>query len=217
MQRNKIGDVLAGAFAIVAIVIAAAIVRRELVTPAHSEPAGRRLSPNDVADVATGGHLVGPANARLKIIEFSDFQCPACRRLQLTLRELRARHPETVAVIYRHYPLAGHSVAVPAAIASECAAEQNRFEPYADLLFAHQDSLAQQSWEVLAVAAGVPDTARFRTCRADQKVRARIDKDVAMGQRLGIIGTPTLVLGDRMTVGTVPVESLEALLRAPPQ
>jgi protein-disulfide isomerase len=215
MQR-KLGDAAFVVVALAVVVAAGVFVRRELglATPA---PTGiERLAPEDTAHVAAAGHLLGSPSATIKIVEFSDFQCPACRTLQGTLRALRARHPNSIAVLYRHYPLSGHPHAVTAAIASECAAAQGRFEPFADSVFAWQDSLAVVSWERLAAQSGVPDTTRFKTCRDDPTAKARLDADVAVGVRIRILGTPALVLGDRLMVGALPLDSLEALIRAAP-
>jgi protein-disulfide isomerase len=160
-----------------------------------------------------GGHVLGEATAPLAIIEFSDFQCPFCRRLQKTIADELARHPGQVSVRYRHYPLIGHSLAFPAAVAAECAARQGHFESLANLIFQHQDSLASIGWTALARRAGVADTVSFALCRKDPEIQRRIAADVAAGQRLGLTGTPALVIGDQLVVGALPLDTLEALLR----
>jgi len=164
MRRRAVGDVLWCALALSAIGTTVALARGRFGPLAEPDPMSQPRFVRGGARLAEAGHVLGPLNASVRIVEFADFECPACRALQRTLRELRKRHPGTVAVIYRHYPLAGHFLAMPAAVAAECAAVQGRFESYADLLFEKQDSLNALSWSALAASAGVSDTARFETC-----------------------------------------------------
>jgi protein-disulfide isomerase len=146
------------------------------------------------------------------LVEFSDFECPFCRRLHRTLAELRTLYPSEVAVIYRHYPLRNHPRAMPAAIASECAAEQGRFEAYANLVFELQDSLGRVAWEQIAVRSGVVDTARFRACRSRGDIRAVVDSDYAAGWRLHLEGTPAMIIGNQLILGATPLDTLRILL-----
>lgn len=157
--------------------------------------------------------MLGRADAAIRLIEFSDFQCPFCRRLHQTLGALRARHPE-VAVVYRHFPLAIHDQALPSAIAAECAGSQGRFEAYARLLFEKQDSLREGVFDRLAREAGVSDSARFAACRATRAPMATISRDIEAGEQLQIVGTPVLIIGDTVLVGAAPDSVLESRLSA---
>ena len=90
-----------------------------------------------------------------------------------------------------------------------------RFEPYASLLFDKADSLGRIGWEAIAFRAGVADTSRFRACLADPKMNSAVAADIVLGRSIGVTGTPTLVVGDRMLVGAVPADTLEEFLRNP--
>jgi len=164
--------------------------------------------------LVTAGHRSGPLAAPVTFVEFADFQCPYCNALQTTLKELRDRYPTQVSVLYRHYPLPAHPFAKAAAIASECAGVQGRFDEYARLLFLKQDSIGRVSWATFAGRAGVPDVGEFDRCRESPLAKARVEADVAAGARMGIGATPALFLQDEMMVGATPMDQLETWMRA---
>jgi protein-disulfide isomerase len=129
--------------------------------------------------------------------------------MDATIRALRQRHPGDLAVVYRNFPLTSiHPNALPAAIAAECAGQQGRFDEYASLLFSKQDSLGALSWETLARRARVPDGGAFRQCRA-AAVSAGVARDTLVGAHIGITGTPAVVVGGKMAVGAIPIDTLE--------
>jgi protein-disulfide isomerase len=114
-----------------------------------------------------------------------------------------------VALVYRHYPLPYHKNAVPAAQASVCAARQGRFEEYHDALFAQQDSLGLIPWTRLASTAGVPDVAEFQSCMQSSVPGSEIERDLQAGTRLGVRGTPAILVNERFISGAPPgVEEL---------
>jgi protein-disulfide isomerase len=214
LRRKGIIDIVLGLVAVGALGLVARIGYRAS-RPSLPPPADVRWRDlDDVTSLADRGQWLGESSARLQLVEFSDIECPFCRRLHSDLTELIRRHPRDVAVLFRHYPSRGHFQSLPAAIAAECAAMQGRFEPYVSLLFVKQDSLGILPWELLASRAGIPDTFRFKVCRSDSTVRRTIDEDIQVGRRLKIPGTPALILGRRMFTGAVPLDTLEALVRA---
>src|SRR5687767_8016390 len=101
-QMKRISDITSIMLLLCALTVTGLLVRRELFPPSRG-PSIRTVEGAD--HLATGGTLMGPANATLKIVEFSDFQCPFCARVQTHLRTLRDRYPDRVAVVYRHFPL----------------------------------------------------------------------------------------------------------------
>ena len=145
------------------------------------------------------GRLVGPRNAPLTLVEFADFQCPACKALHDQLKALQAENPGVLAVSYHYVPLPYHEMGYPAARAAECAAEQGRFEPYYDQLYENTHSLSTVSFSGLAVRAGVPDIKKFDACATQTEPVKRIDDDraVAIGA-LQIGGTPTVIVNGQM-------------------
>jgi len=156
-------------------------------------------------------HVKGAADAPITIVEFSDFQCPACGHAFADLRDLvKARRD--VRLVFRHYPLDAacnsampqtlHPDACAAAIASECASDQGRFWEYHDLLFTHQSTLDRESLFRYARDVGL-DIDRFRTCLDSPDARARVTQDVDAGTRLEIDSTPTLFINGRRLQGAL--------------
>jgi protein-disulfide isomerase len=186
-----------------ALVVTSLVVRRELFSRPPEAPSTtvHRQIP-DWRSYSVG-QRIGPENARVTIIEFSDYQCPFCQAMAGSIAQVRQKHPDDVALVYRHFPLPYHPQAVPAARASFCAGEQGRFPAYHDALFARQQSLPTTDWTRLATEAGVPDSARFDACLSSAAAQQAIDRDLAAGRRLGVQGTPTLMVnGDLLGSAT---------------
>jgi protein-disulfide isomerase len=167
------------------------------------------------------GQWLGTPTAPVRILEFTDYQCPYCRVLADSIRVLEARFQGLVALSVRHFPLSeGHPHAIDAAMASECAGEQGAFPSFYALVYAHQNLLGHESWARLAQSAKVADIVRFDHCMRSKRYQARIDRDIAFGRELGVVGTPTLVVNGRMHAGAVSLTTLsnlviEALRRRP--
>jgi protein-disulfide isomerase len=188
-----------------AVTVTGLVVRREVFSPPPAAAAAE-VESRTVPDWRsyTEGQRIGPADASVTIVEFSDFECPFCRVTADRLRAIRARYPRDVALVYRHYPLSYHKNAVPAAKASICAARQGRFEGYHDALFAQQDSLGLIPWTRLARIAGVPNEAEFEACMQSSAPDAEIERDLQAGTRLGVRGTPAMLVNERFISGAPP-------------
>lgn len=197
-----------------AVIITALVVRREFFpAPPSSELPRRRVA--DWQSYAAAGQRMGPAKSRVTIVEFSDFQCPFCRTLALRLDTLRQRYPNDVAVIYRHYPLPQiHPYARTAAVATECAAAQGKFQALHDALYAQQDSIGKLQVATFASRAGVPDTTALLACVRDSVTAPRIQEDVQAGDRLGITGTPGVLVNELFLGGAPTLAQLDSLVRS---
>ena len=158
-------------------------------------------SPNRLllADLSAA-HRLGPADAPVQLVVFSDFQCGFCRELAPTLRHLQEEFPGKVAVVFRHFPLAGHPRAFPAAIAAECAGEQGAFWPFHDQLFAENENLDEASFLAVASSLGL-DQARFAACLRSERARQQVEANMREGMQLGLEGTPTVFLNGRKVEG----------------
>jgi protein-disulfide isomerase len=197
-----------GVLVLCALTVTGFTLRREL----RSSPAAVERQ-KDWLTYSETGHRLGPENGRVVIVEFSDFQCPACAMFEKRLADLRRRHPNDLKLIYRHFPLEKHPFAAEAAHASECASSQGRFEAMHDALFAGRDSLGERSWSNFASAAGVGDLLKFEACMADSSAVAPVRRDVEAGKRLGIRGTPTLLLDGHRINGVLPLDTLDAMIQ----
>jgi protein-disulfide isomerase len=152
----------------------------------------------------TTGRRIGPANAALTIIEFADFECPACARFASVLDTVRQRHPNDFAVVFHHFPLSYHRLAYPLARAAECAAGQDRFAQFHDLAYKRRDSLDVAGMTGLGRLAGVRDSAAFANCIGDTSRVPAIERGIATARRIGARGTPTIIMDSLLLAGRPP-------------
>lgn len=150
----------------------------------------------------------GPRDAKTWLVEFSDFQCPSCRRFADAVDQLAVKHPDTLLIAYRHYPLPYHAQARTAALAAEAAGDQGKFWEMGTALFRDQDtwsgSDASASAFITAKAQSLGlEPASFSASLKDPRHVAHIDEDIAMGDRIRLKGTPTFYLnGLPLTLST---------------
>ena len=169
-------------------------------TPAG--PAASKPAPAAPVVVEPSAHVRGPANAPVTIEEFSDFQCPTCGRMHPVTKQLLAKYPQQVRVVFRHYPLAQiHPYAREAARASEAAGMQNKFWEMADLLYEKQAEWskaepARPFFVQYAQQLGL-DPARFEQDIDSTGAAMRVvnDERRAVSRNLG--GTPTFIVNGR--------------------
>lgn len=199
--------------AIAALGTTALAVRREF---APAPPPPRYDQPQHVEDWQSfrrGGSRIGPADALVTIIEFSDFQCEFCKVHAARLDRLRQAHPGQIAILFRHYPIAEqHPHAYNAALAAECAGEQGRFEAYRDVLFRNQEGIGKTGWSEFARQAAVPDIGDFGSCVSERRHAPRIAADVRAGKRLGVPATPTILVNQWKVVGAPDEQKLATLV-----
>jgi len=149
----------------------------------------------------------------VKVVVFSDFECPFCKRLASVLRAMERRNQEGFAVVHRNFPLASiHPHARSAAIAAECAAKQGRFPQYHDLLFERQDSLGLIGWTELARRVRVGDLDQFERCLKSPVVAKELQADSATAEALQIKGTPLIIVDGWLLQGLPPESRLDSLI-----
>jgi protein-disulfide isomerase len=165
--------------------------------PSGGAAGGGEQAINAVLSV-DGDPWKGDKNAKLTLIEFSEFQCPFCgRHVRETYPTLDKEYIQTgkVKYVFRDLPLESiHKNAFKAAEAAHCAGEQNKYWEMHDRLFANQNSLEPAMLTAHAQAVGV-DTKKFQACLDSGKFAADIRKDIAEANKYGITGTPTSVVG----------------------
>lgn len=154
-------------------------------------------------EVAADGPSKGPEDAPITIVEFSDFQCPYCRRVIPTLDAVMERYPGQVRVVYRNFPLSNHRRAKPAAEAALCAGEQDKFWPYHDLLFENARALADEDFKRYATELEL-DMAAFDSCVADDRNEKQVDVDFREGRDAGVTGTPAFFVNGLLLSGAKP-------------
>ena len=154
---------------------------------------------------------LGPADAAVTIIEFSDFQCPYCKRSVSDIKELRNIYGERIRHVYRDYPGPTHPHAQTAAEAARCAGEQGKFWEYHDLLFERQSP--GTGWDLVGLAQELrlqPDP--FVQCLQTGRYRQDVLKDLQDGMALGITSTPTFFINGRPLVGAQPRSEFQAII-----
>jgi protein-disulfide isomerase len=147
----------------------------------------------------------GADDAWVTIIEFEDFQCPACGAAQPTLREIDVQRPGVVRWVFKHLPWSYHEHALSAAIAAECAHEQQLFWPMHDLLYKHQDALNGADLARCAAQVGL-DLAVWNGCLTSNPPRQRIEADIQQAEDGGVDATPTFFINGTPLVGAQPLE-----------
>lgn len=166
----------------------------------------------------------GKADAPVTIVEFSDFQCPYCSRGAATVEQALEKYPEDVRFVFMHFPLNFHPWAKPAAIAANCAGSQNHdaFWSLHDAYFKNQKAITPanvvaKSKEFLA-GTGI-DMDAWSTCAEDKTsetyktASAAVDSEMALGQKLGVTGTPGFFINGEFLNGAVPLPQMEAAIQ----
>ncbi len=154
--------------------------------------------------------IKGAKSAPVTIIEFTDFQCPYCKRSQDTLHQVEQVYGSKVALVERQYPLPFHNRAKPAAEAALCAKDQGKFWEMHDKLFPSQ-SLEDADIKRFATEVGL-NQKKFDQCLAEHKYGPRIEADIADGQRYGVRGTPHFFINGRPISGAQPFEAFKSAI-----
>src|SRR3989339_261890 len=143
-----------------------------------------------------GAPFLGPENAPVVVVVFSDFECPYCGTVGTLFEEALAKHPKEVKVIFKHFPLAIHKQAQPAALASLAAHPQGKIWAYPDLLFENQKSLSEAKYTELAKKLGL-DLDKFSKDYKTQLNQQTLQRDMVDGQMAGVRGTPAIFVNGR--------------------
>jgi protein-disulfide isomerase len=201
--------------AIGAVAIAASNRKSNTAPPPLEKPASVFVADWEV--VSNRGMFIGSPTAPIVVTEFTDYQCPFCREFQKTLMSMKRRFGDSIAISIVHFPLPMHREARAAAKIAQCAHAQSLGGHMTDFLFLHQDSIGRQSSSWFAIAAKVPDTTKFASCISDPASDSAVERGYQSAKRLGLSGTPTVMING-WRYGGVPTDStlyadVEALLR----
>jgi len=159
--------------------------------------------------VSDADHVRGPADATVTILEFSDYECSYCASHHPTLMQIAEEYPNDVRWVYRHFPLSFHANAMPAAEASECAADQGKFWEFTDALFATTKTLSADLYDEIAGDLSM-DVTTFSACASSGEKAANVEVDYAEGIAAGVQGTPAMFIGDELVSGAQPYEQIKA-------
>ncbi len=152
----------------------------------------------------------GDAKAPITIVEFSDYECPFCKRAEPTVKEVLKFYGDKVRLAYRDFPLPNHTNARPASEAAYCANEQGKFWQYHDKVMAASD-LSAANLKALAQTAGL-DEKKFDECVSADRFEAKINEDITAGEAAGVSGTPAFFINGRMMDGAQPLEKFKEVI-----
>jgi protein-disulfide isomerase len=191
----------------------------KLMASARTAPAptpaapGQQKGPGagaEVYKVAVGdAPTKGGKEPKVTIVEFSDFQCPFCGRVNPTLQQIEKDYGKDLSISFRHLPLPFHENAMPAAEAAEAAREQGKFWEMHDKLFANQTALTRPDLDKYAKEIGL-DMSKYTTAMDTHKFKDRIAKDSADAEKYGARGTPNFFINGRNLRGAQPLEAFKA-------
>lgn len=179
---------------------------------APPRPAPNRPDPSKTYAFPVGKSASkGPNDAWVTIVEVSDFQCPFCKRVGPTLKQLEEKYGKDLRIVFKHNPLSFHQRALPAALAAECANEQGKFWELHDAMFENQRSLSDSDLESYAKSAGV-DMGKWKACYSSGKYKSQIQQDQRTAVTLGARGTPAFFINGRYLSGAQPYDNFARLV-----
>jgi protein-disulfide isomerase len=153
-----------------------------------------------VIKISDEGPSRGPKKAPVTVIEVSDFECPFCKQVESTLKQLLPSYGDRVRLIYKHFPLPNHQHAFQAAQAAVCAGEQGKFWEYHDLLFERSGELSATNLSSYAGELGL-NVSHFTACLDSESSRAAVSKDIEEIRQVGLSSTPTFIINGRVLTG----------------
>ncbi len=158
-----------------------------------------------------GSPTLGPSDASVTVIEFSDYECPSCRQAHDDVKKVREIYQGKIRWVFKDYPLKRHEHAKKAAEASRCAADQKKFWEYQDLLYGSKDPLTADHMKELAKGLGL-NQEQFAQCLDTGKHAAAVEKALEEAQAVGVDRTPTFIVNGRMVTGSIGVDRFRQLI-----
>ncbi len=167
-------------------------------------------------NIVEDDHVLGPKDAKATLVEYSDFQCPACRSFNPILKQINKDLEGKIRFVYRHFPLPQHRQAVLAGIASEAAGRQGKFWEMSDVIFEKQNEWENNSEaKVLFIqyAEGLTlDMDKFKKDLEDSVLEERVRRDLQKGETARVDSTPTFFLNDKKIENPKSLEEFENVL-----
>lgn len=179
------------------------------------KPAAEKQEPQaaSVPAVSDADYYVGNKNAKVVLIEYTDFECPFCLKHFETMKKIKDTYGDKIKVVARHFPLSFHVNAEKAAEAAECAGEQGKFWPMYDALFAANaaKNMSVVQWKNEAKKIGL-NTTKFNECLDSGKYANKIASEIASGSAAGVDGTPATFINGQLVSGALPFEQFKTII-----
>jgi len=155
--------------------------------------------------------FLGTDGAPIEIIQFAEFQCPYCGKVGDTMEKLLAEYPGKLKIVYRDFPLGFHDRAIPAAIAANCAGEQDKYWDMHGILMKNQTKLQDTDLAGFAKEVGV-EMDKWSTCLKDPAQEAEVKKDMEDASAVGVTGTPAFFINGVLLSGAVPFDQFKSII-----
>ncbi len=219
--QKVIDEELAKAKALVAKGTPRAKVYEETIKNGATKPAANpraqrpQEDPNKVYEVPVnpGDAIKGPANAKVTIVEFSEFQCPFCKRVNPTMDQIVKEYGKDVRIVFKHNPLSFHKDAPYASQAALAAGKQGKFWEMHDMLFENQRQLKPEDIEKYAQELGL-NMAKFKADAESDAIKKQIAADQALAGKVGARGTPTFFINGKKLRGAQPYPRFKEMIDA---
>lgn len=186
------------------LIITAILLFGGIFLLSRSQPSSQGVKGTAVLQIDySKGQKIGSDSAKVKLVEFSDFQCPACKSAEPAIKQALSKYPDDLQFIYRHFPLPQHTYAKQAATLAEAAGEEGKFWEMHDKIFETQtewsalsDSDAAAFFLRIAKELGL-DEEKIKQQIAENTFQSKIDDDLSEGRGLEVNSTPTFFLNGR--------------------
>ena len=182
------------------------------VPPSQEEQFKQQLADRIAVDIGNTP-ILGSKDAPIKLVVFSDFQCPFSKRGADTVNALKQKYGNKLMFVYKNLPLGFHPEAMPSAKAALAAGRQGKFYEFHDKLYENQDTLGEALYLKIATELGL-NMKRFNTDRNSPEIESQIKADAEQAGKLGFNGTPGFALNGVKVLGAYPVEHFEKIISA---
>lgn len=209
--KKVLVNIITGMLVICALIITYLVLVHELYP---TERQNQDSYVKNWQELELNGTRIGQKEAPVEIVEFFDYECPFCKKVQPAVSEIEEKFSTQITVVYEHYPIGGHQQAYKAAIAVECAARQGEgvFKSYHNLLFENQYQLAKISYDSLAMLSKIKDKKAFNICLENRETANIIESTMNLAEKLEISKIPTFIINGRQITGAISKERLEYLV-----
>jgi protein-disulfide isomerase len=167
--------------------------------------------PRATVTLRPGTPVSGPEDAPVTIVEWSDYECPFCKRAYPTVEQVLTEYKGKVKYVHLDYPLPFHQKAMPASLAVHCAGEQGKFWEYNNNLYSVAGDLSSADLTKRATDLGL-DNAAFEACTTSRRFESKVKTNYDDGAALGVTGTPAFFINGRMLVGAQPIDQFRTII-----
>lgn len=170
-----------------------------------------KLSPPRIEVEAGDSPYMGPKNAPVTVIEFTDYQCPFCGRVRPTVNQITSEYKDEVKYVIRDFPLSFHQYAKKAHEAAHCAGDQKKYWEYNKILFSDQNALQIEKLKKYASDLKL-NTNKFNKCLDEGKFAKKVEEDIKVGIDAGVSGTPAFFVNGILVSGARPFSEFKRMI-----